>query len=373
MQPSFRSLTGKIIPGLLAVILTACAFPSDLPATPQIYLPRPTQKAILIGAPLDATPTPTAFQPIPPTITNTPLPLPTLTLTPTPTQSLFNLIPDAPTIWDDIIGENSPLPAPLFFKPPNQFTILLMGSDQRPDDTQYRTDVMMLLVINQELKTVSLVSFPRDLYVTIPGWRMDRINTTQAKGGFELTAQTLEYNFGIRPDHYALIRFDGFQAIIDSLGGIDVQVEKELADQRTGRGWFTVSPGAVHMNGEMALWYVRSRYTTDDFDRGRRQQEVLVGLFNRLLSLDVLLKIPDLYNQVQTIIKTDLTLDDIISLAKIAPDFSNLSRIRQYAISREHVYPYLHPYTGAAVLLPYQEPILTIFEQALNIPLYDDQ
>ena len=97
-----------------------------------------------------------------------------------------------------------------------------MGSDYRPS-SGYRTDVMMLVSINPKQGNVSVVSFPRDLWVTIPGVGEERLNTAQPKGGISLMADTLEYNFGVRPDRYILTNFQGFKNIVDILGGIEVQ------------------------------------------------------------------------------------------------------------------------------------------------------
>ena len=120
--------------------------------------------------------------------------------------------------------EQTPTPVPTFSPEDiaqNQVNILLLGSDQR-DDPSFRTDIIILLSIDLEHNTVSAVSFPRDLYVQIPGWEMNRINTAQQVGGFQMMADTFEYNFGIRPEYYFMVDFNSFKAVIDSLGGINV-------------------------------------------------------------------------------------------------------------------------------------------------------
>jgi len=131
---------------------------------------------------------------------------------------------------------------------------MLLGSDQRPGQNDYRTDVLMLATVKTD-GSVSLVSFPRDLRVYIPTIGMDKINAAMEFGGFELLKSTLEYNFGFSPQSYILTNFSGFKSIVDSLGGVDVNVGQILMAARPGYPeGFTVNPGLVHMNGEMALW-----------------------------------------------------------------------------------------------------------------------
>lgn len=242
-----------------------------------------------------------------------------------------------------------------------------MGSDKRPYTGGYRTDTLILVTINFDSNTVSLTSFPRDLYVYIPGYSMNRINAAHFNGGFNLTAATFEYNFGVRPDHYALIDFSGFVNLINTLGGINVEVAKKLTDHRDKMGNYTVKPGIVHMDGDTTLWYVRSRYTTSDFDRARRQQEVVKAIFMRLLSFDLIDKFPQLYTQFKNSIQTDLKKSQLLELISLAPQFVQGERINRYVIDSNHVSNWL-TYEGAQVLLPRREAIKPLLESALNIP-----
>ena len=251
-------------------------------------------------------------------------------------------------------------------QPDNQINILLLGSDQRTDQVGFRTDVILLVTINTEFETVNITSFPRDLYVYIPGYTTERINTSQARGGFELTALTFEYNFGVRPDHFALINFYGFTSVIDSLNGIDVEVGKYFSDQRDGYGTYSVPQGTVHMDSETALWYVRSRYSSSDFDRGRRQQEVLKAIFYRLISLDALSKADQLFEQYKKNVITDITLEDLLPLIPMAPSVASGKNINTYAVGEANVTFWRTP-TNASVLLPNWDEVQAIMEQALNI------
>ncbi len=195
-------------------------------------------------------------------------------------------------------------------QPAGQVTILLMGSDQRPQTGGFRTDTMVLLVLRPS-GSVSLVSFPRDLWVNLPGMGMQRLNTAMEFGGFELVQSTFQYNFGFAPQSYVLTNFSGFKSIVDSLGGVDVQVSQTLVDSRDGYpDGFRLDPGTVHMDGDTALWYVRSRKTTSDLDRLRRSQEVIAAIGRKLFSLNGLGRVPEFYGAFRGAVVTDLTLAD---------------------------------------------------------------
>ena len=218
-----------------------------------------------------------------------------------------------------------------------------------------------------EERTVNMTTFPRDLYVYIPGYTVQRINTAFAFGDFDSLALTMEYNFGVHPDYYVLINFWSFVDIVDSLGGITVNVERTFTDHRDGYGDYTVPAGNIHMDGQTVLWYVRARYTTSDFDRGRRQQEVLEAIGNKLLSLNALTRAPDLYNIYRDNVTTNISLDTVVSLLPLATQLSDTSRIHRYAIGPQQVYNWTN-LSGAMVLVPIREAVLEVMRQALNSP-----
>lgn len=270
-----------------------------------------------------------------------------------------------PTTLSDIAV---PHPVGRFSQPDGQRNILLLGSDQRPDDGGFRTDVILLLTLNPNGKNVSLTSFPRDLYVYIPGWHVDRINGAFAHGGFEMMADTMEYNFGVRPDHYVLVNFWSFETIVEALGGLTVQVAQPLSAERDGPGDFSVPAGSVTMDGATALWYVRSRGSSSDFDRTRRTQEVLVAIFQRLLSLDALSRAAELYAQYQQTVTTDLEFEDVLPLFPLASELgAGEGEIARYAIGADLVTTFTTS-AGGAVLLPEIRSVLEMLHLALNVP-----
>ncbi len=200
-------------------------------------------------------------------------------------------------------------------RPSNQVNILLLGSDYRPKKG-FNTDVIMVLSLNLDKGTATLTSFPRDLYVDIPNYGMNRINAAQAIGGFELTAATLQENFDVIVDYYIMTNFSGFKYIVDALGGITVEAGMELNDscalpQAVDR-MCRIPVGKNQMNGATALWYVRSRETTNDFDRTRRAQEVITAIFKKAMTLEAINRGPELYDLFKSL-KIRLLLRDIPS------------------------------------------------------------
>lgn len=301
----------------------------------------------------NATPTPTPFQPVAPTATPTGLP-------PTPT-------PAEPT--PEATPEPDALPTLDPGLPSNIINILVLGSDQR-QSADFRTDVIVLVSLNPDTGKVSLISFPRDLYVFIPNWGYDRINTAMEYGGFYMMADTFEYNFGVRPSHYILTNFQGFVSIIDSLGGIDINASRELTDKcklpQAYGGYCTIGPGSAHLDGQTALWYVRSRYSTSDFDRTRRAQEVLLGVFNSLISVNGMTRIPELFQLYRANVDTNLSLGDALPLVSMAPGImADTSLIRQFAVGPAEVYSYTIPETGAQVLMPNYDAVFYLVQQAV--------
>jgi len=342
-----------LISVLLLVFLAGCNIPLENEYTTPTPVPI---SRILLGVNGVIQPTLTPFQPIPPTPTETAQPRPTSTPKPTAT-----LVPQFPT---PDLGNIT--------QPAGQVNILFLGSDIRTTQ-DFRTDVIMLLSLNPINGTATLTSFPRDLYISIPGIGMDRINTAQEYGGFALTAATFQSNFGVTPNYYMLTNFNGFEGIIDTLGGVDVKVAIALKDKcsvrshEDGMGYCTIPAGTYHMDGELALWYVRSRYSTSDFDRTRRAQEVVLAIFQKLVSLDALDRAPDLYSQFNSRVETNIPLSEIVSLLPLASKLAaNPSLLRRYAIGASETYDYIVPGSGAWVLIPDQNAVMSIIQQALN-------
>ena len=360
---------------MLALMFTvqACALlplsqQEDVQPTAQVTLTRAPQvnKPKFMTVSWNASPTPTPFQPLAPTYTPAPSPTPVPTATPVPTITPTPLPFVTPVNHDPIFPEVHP-GGPL---PGNIVNIMLLGSDSRGDGG-YRTDVMMLVSINRNTGTVSVVSFPRDLYVDIAGWQTNRLNVAMAVGGFNTLAATYQANFGVRPAYYILTNFAGFKSIINSLGGIDVKAEKSLRDHcdlpwADGAGYCKIdAPATVPMNGDDALWYVRSRHSSSDFDRLRRAQEVIRAIFVGLMSRDAIARAPELYSIYSKNVETNLTIDQILPLLPIAQALAkDPKQVRRFAITPSQAVPFVTP-EGAMVLWPNLDAIRAIVYQAV--------
>lgn len=295
--------------------------------------------------------------------------------TPTPFQPLVNQdnLVESPAATSEPNSPNLAEPTPTYTKlesPEGQVNILLLGSDVRPQGGGFRTDIIVWVSLNPSEDFVSAVSFPRDLWVQIPGRGENRINTAFPVGGFELLADTFEVNFGVRPDNYILVDFNGFTTVIDQLGGIDVQTARNLTDSCATwvnpSGMCSVGPGLVHMNGDLALWYARSRYSTNDIERGRRSQEVIQAIFDRLISLNVILKAAKLYDSYVTYVDTDVSLTQVINLLPLAKTIHENGDIRNYVVGYDLAYDWV-TFQGAQVLVPDKLGIHNLMIEALKL------
>jgi polyisoprenyl-teichoic acid--peptidoglycan teichoic acid transferase len=331
----------------------------------------------------------TPFQPIPWTPTGT-LP-PTATIDPAAltVTSAVETPTELPTIDPNMLINTV---APLSTIDPSgsqvlnngQETVnfLLIGSDRRPGGS-FRTDTMVIAILRPNDGQVSLISIPRDLWVYIPEWENQRINTAYQHGisvgypggGPGLLKETILYNLGIRIDHTAMVEFDGFRQIVDTLGGVDVPVSCAYTDWKiidpsldpqNEDNWYlhTAGPGLIHMDGDLALWYARSRQKSSDFDRGRRQQEVLRSLFTQALRTDTLKRIPELYNNLKDTVDTDLNLVDILQLSLYAPKMTSAD-IRSYYIRPPYVSSWITD-GGAYVLLPNEDALKQMLTEAMS-------
>ncbi|MER2600262.1 MAG: LCP family protein [Caldilineales bacterium] len=237
--------------------------------------------------------------------------------------------------------------------------ILLLGTDERDLKALGNTDTIMVLAIDQQTGRAALISFPRDLYIPVPGIGHSRINIAypfgeerQAGGGLPLLMGAIERNFGIPLEKYVRIDFSGFQQVIDALGGVDVTVDCDLTDELMPRYFAveTLAAGEYHMSGVQALYYARSRKTTDDFDRSRRQQRVLVAVRNRVLEANLIPRIPDLWKATQNVMDTNLSPAQIIELAQLGATL-DAKDLRGLVIREPLVAPWITS-QGGYVLLP---------------------
>jgi LCP family protein required for cell wall assembly len=388
---------------------TETTIPSDTP------VPTPTNTdAPLIVAQAFATNTPRAIEvTLPPLNTLVPNALPTeaatATVSPTETTAAPTL-----TFTPPIVETATPRPLPTLFLPsepdlnaaaptaiPTQVPtvdrhgydlvniLLIGGDDEITADNITRTDTMIIVSINRTTNTVAMLSLPRDLYVYIPGWTMQRINLTyihgeqigwQPEGGWGLMRQTIFYNLGINVHYYALVNLSGFKEIVDTLGGVDLTVDCAIqnlplieappppeSQKVESDGTYILPVGFYHMDGGSALWYARSRDNSSDFDRGRRQQQLLRAIWRRAREAGQITKLPELWSQLTGVVKTNLTFEDMVGLLPYALNLDpNL--IESFTMARlYHTTPWQPP-DGQNVQLPNYEPIRKLLDDFYQPP-----
>lgn len=422
-RPAYGETASAIAPTLVTHTPTdtATPTPTHTPTTTATFTPTsthtptPTDTATLTHTPVStSTNTPITVAQI--LVTNTPrepLLLPpsntpgaTATFSPTP--------PPAPTVTLDsgVTATSRPLPTliPMSTINPNAeaaaataiptvvptldrhgynlLNILLLGTDgELTGDNFDRTDTMIVVSINRTTNTVAMLSLPRDLYVYIPGWTMQRLNLAYTHGeiagwtdgGFGLLRETLLYNLGLNVHYYALINLSGFKQMIDTLGGVDIAVDcaiqaYTLIDASPPPEatpdvdmLYTLPVGYYHMNGDSALWYARARSNAIEFDRGRRQQQILRAIWRTARSSGLLAKAPELWGQATEVVKTNLPFEEMLGLLPIALNL-DMSRMEQFTMTRlYHTTPWQPP-DGAFVQLPNYEPIRDLLNDFYQPP-----
>jgi LCP family protein required for cell wall assembly len=247
--------------------------------------------------------------------------------------------------------------------------VLLLGIDHRDDEPidGSRSDTIMLVSIDPPSKSVVMVSLPRDLWVSIPGHGKQRINAAHALGGPALVARTIETNFGIPINNYARIDFRGFESIVDTLGGVIVDVEETIKDDEYptedyGVMRLFIPPGPQLMDGKLALQYARSRHGRGDFSRARRQQRVLVAMRDRGMQLNMLPRVPSLIGQAQQAVQTDFGVTQMFQLARLGSEIER-DRIKSVVVDTTLAQPFLGPY-GEDLLEPDQVAIRAAIAKA---------
>jgi len=269
-----------------------------------------------------------------------------------------------------ILGpEPTPNPGVIDFESgPSVSLYMVLGSDYRPQ-AGFRTDILLLIAMDKNSGKMSFVSFPRDLWVSIPGYGEQRINTVMQLGGFQLLAETLQSNFGVYPTQYAMIDMEGFLHVIDVLGGITFTTESYTADacetSLDPDRWCELGPGTVTLDRQWALWYVRARYNSSDFDRMRRTQEVVQAVIDKVISPTGMLKIGELTRIYDTEVESNINPDQLLPLTQLSLNFDSSQDIRRFTIGPDQVTSWQTP-NGGAVLLPNTEAIQAILQEALN-------
>lgn len=279
-------------------------------------------------------------------------------------------------------GRSSEQELPDIVNAKERANILLLGIDQRGNEAgPWRTDTMILVSVDPATHSATMLSIPRDLYVTIPGYGEGRINTAHFTGdvrgypggGVALAKKTVSEALGIPVHYYVRINFTGFEELVDAIGGLTINVEKTIHDERypdDNYGYMTIHipAGIQHMDGVTALQYARSRHGNSDFDRMARQQAVILAARDKLLSLDFsLASIPRLIELAGESVQTDLTLEEILALAEIGKRIDR-DNIRQAAIDNSMITTTVLPPRGAVVEMPQWDKIHQLVAELFPSP-----
>ena len=196
--------------------------------------------------------------------------------------------------------------------------IIVLGVDERAEEHDVgRSDTLFVVMFDTKNKSASLLSVPRDTRVRIKGHGWDKINHAYAYGGRELTQATTEELLGLHINNYVMVDFKGFTGLVDAIGGVDINVEKDMYYKDSWDG-FTVDlkKGMQHLDGKSAIQYVRYRDEEGDIGRIRRQQHFLMAVYDKISSAEMLLHVPGLAKQLTSMVKTDLPISDMLDLGR---------------------------------------------------------
>jgi LCP family protein required for cell wall assembly len=265
-------------------------------------------------------------------------------------------------------------------------TVLLLGIDERKQETgPFRTDTMLVLTIDPVAKTAGMLSIPRDLWVQIPAMETDgKINTAHflgdaynyPGGGPALAVDTVKQELGLPVDYYVRFNFDSFEKVVDAIGGVEICVAETIDDpeypalDNYGVDPLHIDAGCQLMNGALALKYARTRHSGTDFDRAKRQQQVILAIRDKVIQKNLLPQLvtqaPALLDTLQYAIKTNLTLDQMIQLAQLATRIDP-KNIQQATIDENMVVGYNTPTDPPQnVLVPIREKIRELREKLFN-------
>lgn len=255
----------------------------------------------------------------------------------------------------------------------DRITLLLLGVDQRitdPIDTT-RSDTMILLTFDPATNTAGMLSIPRDLYVDIPGAGLNKINVAHAIGGPYLAKKTVANLLGVRVNYYLRVNFRGFVQIVDALGGVTLDVERPLRDEMYPVGdtnevrRLYIDEGLQHMDGTQALMYARTRHQNSDFDRLKRQQDIIFALRSQAISTNALQHYPELLHLLGDTVQTDVPLKDLPGLLATLQGIPR-DAITARAIDASMVYPAQYTVAGD-ILIPNMPAIRDVVREVYRV------
>jgi polyisoprenyl-teichoic acid--peptidoglycan teichoic acid transferase len=266
-----------------------------------------------------------------------------------------------------VIDPVIPIPPPAArLSVPDEVQIgILLGTD-RPAPFIGRTDAMMLMFYNPALGRASLVSLPADLFVYIPGYTMQRLQVAYAVGGIEQVFSAVEYNFGIRPDHYALIHPAELASLVDDLNGLHIDIPNEYPDVCGG-----LKAERKQMKGEEVLCYITFRQDMDELDRNRRQLDVVAQIFRRMVQSGNLVRLPGLVQTVEPNVETSYTLETLIDFIPLALQLGDPKQLGFFHFEPNQIFLWDIPgQSGGQAFQPVRGALPQIAQAALDFVLF---
>jgi LCP family protein required for cell wall assembly len=221
---------------------------------------------------------------------------------------------------------------PVLGQESDRYTFLVLGLDTREENADQRSDIIMISRVDPSSNTVRTLSIPRDLYLEIPGYGMDKINAAYQRGlasspeldwevAAGLTADTIAHNFGVTIDGVALTDMNRFPAIIDAVGGVDVDNPYAVDDPTWPEASFPA--GMIHLDGAQALVFTRTRKMDGDGGRVMRQHLVLEALLEKIQGPDMLGNLPELISSLSGAVRTNIPFDVQARLLTMLPGLSS--------------------------------------------------
>lgn len=248
---------------------------------------------------------------------------------------------------------------------PYILNIMLFGADQYGNEGL--SDTMILLSIDNRHEKIKMTSFLRDTYISIPGYYSSKLNAAYALGGAELSISTIEANYGIQIDRYAIVNFETFKEIVDIMGGVEIYLTQDeiyyINDQIAQNGQTEYLPydtveGMVTLNGQQALWYARNRggyvngteYGGSDWDRVERQRKFLNAVIDQLKTSASLSEIVQIVNAIGPSITTNLKNSEITTLVSGALTYLSYEVV-QLSVPTEGTWSYGYNEAGSVILV----------------------
>ncbi|CAM5780403.1 regulatory protein [Brevibacillus borstelensis AK1] len=258
----------------------------------------------------------------------------------------------------------------------DRVNILLMGVDRRgmKNNGLPRSDSMMLVSVDPVTKRYDLFSILRDTYVEIPGHGSSRINAAIVEGGPELAMETVSQLTGLSVDRYVITDFEGFRHLIDAVGGVEIDVEKNMRYRDpTDKGMYDIDlkKGLQRLDGTKALQYVRFRHdATSDYTRTERQRKLMAALASQMKNGTTLIQLPSILKQITPYVQTNISSMDMLKLAGLGLSLDT-QQPGQYQLPPMGTFRESH--RAGSVLIPDVDKVQAFIQEALQPPLKEEK